>query len=170
MGDPRKPRRKWRGPRHPWIKSRLVKEIELVGKYGLKNKKELWLAETLARTFRHRARSILGLPEEARDREFKALVSKLYKLGLVDSGATLDTILGLTAEHILERRLQTIVYRRGLAGTIHEARQLIAHGHIAVRGVRVTSPGYLVSRDEEQFIDYTPGSPLRERVKSEVTL
>ncbi|MDM7275085.1 MAG: 30S ribosomal protein S4 [Thermoprotei archaeon] len=170
MGDPRKSRRKWRGPRHPWIKTRLVKEIELVGKYGLKNKRELWLAETLARTFRHRARAILGLPEEVREREFKALTSKLYKLGLVGPDATLDTILGLTAEHILERRLQTIVYRRGLAGTIYEARQLIAHGHIAVRGVRVTSPGYIVSRDEEQFIDYAPGSPLRERVKSEVAL
>ena len=167
MGDPRKPRRKWEGPRHPWIKERLLKEIELVGRYGLKNKRELWIAETLARKFRHRARAILGLPEHLREAEFKALISKLSKLGLVDEKATLDTILGLTAEHVLERRLQTIVYRKGLARTIHEARQLIAHGHIAIGARRVTSPGYLVSVDEEPLVTYSPGSPFRERLEAQ---
>lgn len=166
MGDPRKPRRKWIGPKHPWIKERLLKEIELVGRYGLKNKRELWIAETLARKFRHRARAILGLPEPQREREFKALVSKLSKLGIVGSDATLDAILGITAEHILERRLQTIVYRKGLAKTIHEARQLIVHGHIAIGVRRVTSPGYLVSVDEEPLITYAPGSPFRERLEA----
>ncbi len=163
MGDPRKSRRKWIGPKHPWIKERLLKEIEIVGRYGLKNKRELWIAETLARKFRHRARAILGLPEDLREREFKALVAKLAKLGIVGENATLDSILGVTAEHILERRLQTIVYRKGLAKTIHEARQLIVHGHIAIGVRRVTSPGYLVSVEEEPLVTYTPGSPYRER-------
>lgn len=165
MGDPRKPRRKWVGPRHPWIKERLLKEIEIVGRYGLKNKRELWIAETLARKFRHRARAILGLPEDQREKEFKALVSKLAKLGIVSENAALDSILGITAEHILERRLQTIVYRKGLARTIHEARQLIVHGHIAIGDRRVTSPGYLVSVDEEPLVTYAPGSPYRERLE-----
>jgi small subunit ribosomal protein S4 len=165
MGDPRKPRRKWIGPRHPWIKERLLKEIEIVGRYGLKNKRELWIAETLARKFRHRARAILGLPEDRREKEFKGLVSKLAKLGIVSENAALDSILGITAEHILERRLQTIVYRKGLARTIHEARQLIAHGHIAIGARRVTSPGYLVSVDEEPLVTYAPGSPYRERLE-----
>lgn len=165
MGDPRKPRRKWEGPRHPWIKERLLKEIEIVGRYGLKNKRELWIAETLARRFRHRARAILGLPEDQREAEFKRLVAKLARLGLVGENATLDSILGITAEHILERRLQTIVYRKGLARTIHEARQLIVHGHIAIGVRRVTSPGYLVTVDEEPLVTYAPGSPFRERLE-----
>jgi small subunit ribosomal protein S4 len=90
MGDPRKPRRKWSGPRHPWIKERILKEIDLVGRYGLKNKRELWIAETLARKFRHRARAILGLPEDLREKEFKVLVAKLAKLGIVGENASLD--------------------------------------------------------------------------------
>ena len=59
----------------------------------------------------------------------------------------------------MERRLQTIVYKKGLAKTIHHARQLIVHGHIAINGRRVTSPGYIVRRDEEEMVDYAPTSP-----------
>ena len=163
MGDPRKPRKKWEGPKHPWIKERLLKEIELIGRYGLKNKKELWKAETLARKLRHRARALLALPEEERAKAMRALLDRLYAMGLVEKDATLDDILGLTAANILERRLQTIVYKKGLANTIYQARQLIVHGHIAIGNRRVTSPGYLVRRDEEDLIDYAPGSPFKER-------
>ncbi|MEM4593781.1 MAG: S4 domain-containing protein, partial [Zestosphaera sp.] len=63
--------------------------------------------------------------------------------------------------------LQTIVYRKGLARTIHEARQLIVHGHISIGGKRVTSPGYLVNREEEQLVGFTPGSPIATRIKKE---
>ena len=163
MGDPKRSRKKWEGPKHPWIKERLLKEIQLVGKYGLKNKKELWKAETLARNLRHRARNLLALPEEERVKAQRVLLDKLYRLGLVEKNATLDDILGITAEHVLERRLQTIVYKKGLAKTIYQARQLIVHGHIAIGGRRVTSPGYLVTRDEEELVDYAPDSPFKER-------
>ncbi len=162
MGDPRKPRKKWIGPKHPWIKERLLQEIELVGKYGLKNKKELWIAATLARKLRHRARQLLSLPEEERRKLMEAILERLYEMGLVEKDATLDDVLGLTAADILERRLQTVVYKKGLAKSIYHARQLIVHGHISIGGRRVTSPGYLVRRDEEQLIDYTPGSPFKE--------
>ncbi|MCE4621369.1 MAG: 30S ribosomal protein S4 [Desulfurococcales archaeon] len=165
MGDPRRPRKKWMGPKHPWIKERLQKELELVGRYGLKNKRELWIAATLARKFRHMARELLALPPEIRAEREKAMLAKLYKMGIISENATLDDVLGLTAEHILERRLQTIVYRKGLARTIHQARQLIVHGHIAIAGRRVTSPGHLVTRDEEDLIDYAPGSPFKERAE-----
>ncbi|NOZ30550.1 MAG: 30S ribosomal protein S4 [Crenarchaeota archaeon] len=165
MGDPRKPRKKWIGPKHPWIKERLLAEIELVGKYGLKNKRELWIAGTLARKLRHRARQLLALPEEIREKQTRSLLDRLYAMGLVEKDATLDDILGITAADILERRLQTIVYKKGLARTIYQARQLIVHGHIAIGGRRVTSPGYLVWRHEEPLVDYAPGSPFKERAK-----
>ncbi len=164
MGDPRKPRKKWEGPKHPWIKERLERERELMGRYGLRNKKELWKAETLARMLRHRARALLGLPFEARRDASKTLMGKLYRMGLIDDpNADVDAVLGITAEDILERRLQTIVYRKGLAKTIYQARQLVVHGHIAIKGRRVTSPGYLVSREEEKYVDYATGSPFKER-------
>ncbi|RLG88723.1 MAG: 30S ribosomal protein S4 [Thermoprotei archaeon] len=162
MGDPKKPRKTWERPGHPWIKERLAQEMELVGKYGLRNKRELWKAQTLLRKIRNRAKSLLSLPPEVRAVQERVLVRKLYRMGILDrEDATLDDILGITVENILERRLQTIVYKKGLAKTMHQARQLIVHGHIAIGGRRVNAPGYLVSRDEEDLIDHAPTSPFK---------
>ncbi len=161
MGDPRKSRKKWIGPKHPWRKERLMYEMRLVGEYGLRNKRELWIAQTIIRKFRHQARSLLAVPREIREKAEKALLHRLYRLGLLPENATLDDVLSLSVEDLLERRLQTIVYRKGLARTIYQARQLIVHGHIAIAGRRVTAPGYLVTRDEEDLIDYAPTSSFK---------
>ncbi|RLE54639.1 MAG: 30S ribosomal protein S4 [Thermoprotei archaeon] len=161
MGDPKRPRKKWRGPRHPWRKDVLIEELRLVGEYGLRNKRELWIAKEFLRRIRARARQLLALPPEEREKGERELVRRLYKLGLLPSeNATIDDILSLTVRDVLERRLQTIVYRKGLARSIHEARQLIVHDHIAIGGRRVNCPGHLVTRDEEPLIDYAPTSPF----------
>jgi len=70
--------------------------------------------------------------------------------------------LGLRTKDLLERRLQTIVFRKGLAKTIYQARQLVVHGHIAIAGRRVTSPGYIVPVDEENLIDFYHSSPFKQ--------
>ncbi len=161
MGDPKKPRKKWEGPKHPWRKEVLIQELKLLGTYGLRNKRELWRAQTIIRKFRHQARSLLAAPKEIRENVEKAMLRKLYNMGLLPENATLEDVLSLTVEDLLERRLQTIVYKKGLARTIHQARQLIVHGHIAIAGRRVTSPGYIVSREEEELVDYAPTSPFK---------
>lgn len=162
MGDPRSSRKRWEGPGHPWIKSRLELEMKIIGKYGLRNKKELWTAETIVRRVRHQARHLLALPEPQRSEVGKSLLDRLFKLGLVSKDSSLDDILGLTSENVLERRLQTIVFKKGMAKTIYQARQFITHGHIAINGRRVTNPGYLVSKDEEDKISYAIGSPVKD--------
>lgn len=167
MGDPRKPRKKYTTPRHPWRKDVLINEMKLMGSYGLRNKRELWKAATVIRYFRHRARSLLAAPPEIREKEEKALIARLTKMGLLKEGARLDDVLNLRVEDYLERRLQTIVYRKGLAKTLHQARQLIVHGHIAVKGRRITSPGYIVSIDEEPFVDYFISSPYRQAFEAQ---
>ncbi|OYT41525.1 MAG: 30S ribosomal protein S4 [Candidatus Aenigmarchaeota archaeon ex4484_224] len=72
---------------------------------------------------------------------------------LPTKNSTLDDVLGLTVRDILERRLQTIVYRKGLANTPKHARQLIVHGHVYINGRRIVWPSYLVPRDEEDKIE-----------------
>ena len=79
-------------------------------------------------------------------------MDKLYRLGLLDKDATLDDVLSLTVQDILERRLQTVVWRKGLARTIKQARQFIVHGHVYVNGRRVTVPSYWVKRGEERHV------------------
>uniref|UniRef100_A0A7C2ZRL9 Small ribosomal subunit protein uS4 n=1 Tax=Ignisphaera aggregans TaxID=334771 RepID=A0A7C2ZRL9_9CREN len=160
MGDPRKPKKKWEPPGHPWIKSRLESELELVYRYGLRNKRELWIAQSMLRNIRHRARALLALPPEERKKALEALTRRLYTLGIIDKqDVEVNDILAISVEAILERRLQTIVWKKGLAQSIYHARQLITHGHIAIKGRRVTSPGYLVPREEENYIDFHPTSP-----------
>jgi small subunit ribosomal protein S4 len=167
MGDPKKPRKKYETPGHPWIKTKLERELELVYTYGLRNKRELWIAETMLKKIRYRARSLLALPPEQRIKELEILGKKLYRMGLVDKeNIDINDILSLTVEAILERRLQTIVWRKGLAKTIHQARQLIVHGHIAIKGKRVTSPGYLVLRDEEPYVDFHLNSPFLKNMRT----
>ncbi|MEM1880023.1 MAG: 30S ribosomal protein S4, partial [Desulfurococcaceae archaeon] len=119
----------------------------------------------IVRYFRHRARALLAAPPDVREVEEKALIGRLIKLGLLKEGAKLDDVLNLRVEDLLERRLQTIVYRKGLARSIYEARQLIVHGHIAISGRRIRSPGYLVSVDEEPLIEFYYKSPLAKAVE-----
>lgn len=106
------------------------------------------------------ARSLIGKAPEERGKMEEELLTRLKRLGILPETAVLDDVLDLTIEDILERRLQTIVFRKGLAKTIHHARQLITHGHISIGKQRVTVPGYMVTREEESQIAYTTKSPL----------
>jgi small subunit ribosomal protein S4 len=131
-----------------------------LGQYGLRNKHELWRHETMLSNFRGIARSLIGKSPEERRKMEEELLARLKKLGILRETAVLDDILDLTLEDVLERRLQTIVFRKGLAKTIHQTRQLVTHGHITIGNRRVTVPSYIVTREEENQIAYTPKSPF----------
>jgi small subunit ribosomal protein S4 len=152
MGDPKKSRKRWQGPRHPWKKENLNKELSLLGKFGLRNKRELWRANSVLKSYRNQASAILALEESERAVKEKDLIKKLSKLGLLNEDAVLDTVLGLSVDEILERRLQTILLKLNMAKTPYQARQLIVHGHISISDRRTSAPGYLVSRDQESQI------------------
>ncbi|MFP3985181.1 MAG: 30S ribosomal protein S4 [Candidatus Bathyarchaeia archaeon] len=160
MGDPKKQRRKYETPRFPWQTDVLQSELKLLGQYGLRNKKELWRHETMLSKFRSIARSILGMPEEEGEKLKTQLLNRLDRLGILPGTAALDDVLDLSIEDLLERRLQSLVLQKGLAQSTYQARQLITHGHIGIGGKKVTSPSYLVSRDDEAHIDYASTSSL----------
>ena len=160
MGDPKKPKKKYETPRFPWRSDILQNELVLLGQYGLRNKRELWRHKTMLSKFRGIARSLLSMPAEKRAKLESELLGKLKRLGILPETAVLDDVLDMTVEDILERRLQTIVFRKGLAKTPYQARQLITHGHIAINGRKVFSPSYLVTKEEENSVTYAPTSPL----------
>jgi small subunit ribosomal protein S4 len=171
MGDPKKQRKKYETPRFPWRTDTLQEELKFLGQYGLRNKHELWRHETTLSEFRGIARSLIGKPPEERRKMEGEILARLKKLGVLEETAVLDDVLDLTIEDIFERRLQTIVYRKGLAKTIQQARQLITHGHIAIGDKRVTVPSYFVTREEEKQVGYAnrssianPSHPLRQTI------
>jgi small subunit ribosomal protein S4 len=160
MGDPKKQRKKYESPRHPWRKDQLEVELKLVGEYGLRNKHELWRYRTMLSQVRGIARSLLAKSEEKRARVQSEYLSKLSKVGLLPETTQIDEVLDLDIKDLLERRLQTMVFRAGLAKSIHQARQLVSHGHIIIGDRRVTVPSYMVPRQQEPFIKYAPESPF----------
>lgn len=160
MGDPRRLKKKFRKPKHPFQKERIMEELEFLGKYGLRNKREYWKSRTILANWRNLARQSRTLSKEQAIEVQQELIKKLNKLGIIGAVAEFEDVLLLTVEDVLKRRLQTLVYEKGLASTIYESRQYITHGHIQVAGKKIDAPSYLVKRDEEDFIDFTPNSPL----------
>ncbi|MDV3278404.1 MAG: 30S ribosomal protein S4 [Nitrososphaerales archaeon] len=155
MGDPKKARKTYSRPRSPWRADQLAQELYLLGTFGLRNKRELWKAETHLSSVRKQARTLLAATEQVRLREERKLLASLYRRGLVEENAALDDILNLTVEDVLARRLQTMVFKKGMALSAPHARQLIVHGHVMVGGRTITIPGYGVSRDEEGTVKLT---------------
>ncbi len=160
MGDPKKQRKKFDTPRFRWRKDILQEELKLLGQYGLRNKHELWRHKTLLSKVRGIARSLISKSPDERAKMENELLTRLKKLGILQETAVLDNVLDLTIEDILERRLQTIVFRKGLTRTIFQSRQLITHGHLTINNRRVTIPGYIVPKDEEAQITYSGQSAL----------
>jgi small subunit ribosomal protein S4 len=157
MGDPKKISNKFSRPSHPWNKARLEQEKPLMLKYGLTNKKELWKVSSKLKTFKQNSKRLVALKGAQAERERQQMFERMKSYGLVGTNS-LDEILGMQPEQLLDRRLQTIVVKKGLARTMKQARQMITHRHIVVNGRKVTAPGYLVKVGEEHTIEFYPGS------------
>ncbi len=135
-----------------WNKKRIEEEHKLKADYGLKNLRELWIATSEIRRIRRNVREVLS--GKVSDDVGRDVIARLARQSIVGESAILDDLLLIKPEAILERRLQTVVYRKGLAKTLAQSRQLITHGFISINGQRTKSPGYLVKKLEESGISY----------------
>ncbi len=161
MGDPKFPSKHYNTPSHPWQKVRMEQESNLMHQYGLKNKKEIWRADTKVREMRRQARKLTATSTETQAQKEKILLlAKLNRLGMLEQDSALEDVLRMNPENILDRRLQTQVYLQGLSSTVKQARQLIVHGHISVDGAITRVPGMTVTRLQEKNITYSPSSAL----------
>jgi len=154
----KKIKKKFKKPRAPWDKERMDKEDQLMKIFGLRRKREIWKAESILRSFRRRARDLAAKRDKEQE---KILLDKLHKMGLLGKNASLDDVLSLMIENLLERRLQTVVLKKNMANTPKQARQLITHGHIAVEGRRTIYPSFIVTRDLENQISFYKESSIK---------
>ncbi|KAJ2612317.1 ribosomal 40S subunit protein S9B [Coemansia sp. RSA 1365] len=150
-------------PRNPFEVERLDRELKLCGEYGLRNKREIWRVAYTLSNIRRAARELLKLDNKDSRRLFEgnALIRRLIRIGVLDeTKAKLDYVLSLTLEDFLERRLQTQVYKLGLARSIHHARVLIRQRHIRVGKQVVNVPSFVVRLDSQKHIDFALTSPF----------
>lgn len=160
MGDPKKKHKSYSTPKRPYETAALMDDLRLIGAYGLRNKRELWKAHSELSKIRGRARDLLSLETAERGDREAQIIRKLAKRGMVMENSRIEDVLTLTVEDMLERRLQTFVFRMGMANSLYQARQLITHGHIAIGDRKVTSPSYSVRVDDEQTLEFAQSSPF----------
>lgn len=156
----------YRRPARPYEKERLDEELNILGTYGLKSKREVWRVQYILAKIRKAARQLLTLNEDDPKRIFEgdALIKRMVRLGLLkDAQHELDYVLGLTTKQFMERRLQTLVMRKNVAGsnTVHKARKQIQGKHVAVGKQLVNVPSYMVRVASEPHIQLSATSILK---------
>lgn len=160
MGSPRRQRKKFSKPSHPWQKERILAEKDIRKSYGLRRKYEIWKMNTLLKGFTKQAKNLITTTGPQSEKETSQLLTKLSSLGLIGADAKLENVLGLTLKDVMERRLQTLVFKKHLARSMKQARQLIVHQHISIEGKKITAPSYLVPLSQETVIQFAQGSSL----------
>ncbi len=153
MGAPKRNRQKFEKPKERWNLERIKSDNNLIDEYGLKNMKELWKQEFEVSRIRRNVRELLSGGTETEDVKNR-IITRLTKLGLATTTTTLDDLLDLKVNGLLDRRLQTVVFKKGLARSIRQARQLTVHGFIAINGRKINRPGYMVGKEDEKFVGY----------------
>jgi len=160
MGDPRRLRKKYETPLHPWRKENIEAERAVKQEYALKNKQELWKMSSMLRDFKNQAKQLIARQGKQGELERKQLLTRLERLGLLQAGAKLDSVLSLQTKDILDRRLQSFVFRQGIARSMKQARQFITHYHVSVSGRVISAPGYVVKKSDEGLINVRQTSSL----------
>ena len=165
MGDPKYPRKTWRKPKRPLNYELKMEELQTLGTFGLRTKKELWKAHTELSRVRQQARSLLALTQKVRDEKEPILLKSLSRIGLISTEATLDDVLNLKPTDLLARRLQTIVSSKLGFKTPYQARQAVIHGHIMIGERKIDIPSYTVTVEEESNIHFSPESKIPEMLE-----
>ncbi len=160
MGDIKKPKKRYSTSNHPWIRKEIEEYKVLRKEYGLKNRREILKSSSFLRKYKNTAKKLIASHTKQGDTEKSQMMGKLQKLGLITSSGSIDNILSLQVRDILNRRLESVVLRKGLAKTIKQARQFITHRHVSVGNKEVTSPSYLLTSEEENLVCFKSNSPF----------
>ena len=142
-------------PKTPFEKNRIDEEAGIKEEFGLKSKREIWKANAKIKKIREKAKKLI--PAKIEDQ--KIFFESLNKLGLKVS--SIPEVLSLDKKDFLNRRLQTIVFKKKIAHTVKEARQLITHKKIVVGNAIVDKPSYIVPVELENKIS------LKEKTKKQ---
>ena len=108
MGSPKKQRKKFSKPSHPWQKDRILAEQDLLKMYGLNRKYEIWKMNSILKNFTRQAKNLITAENPQVEKEKSQLLTKLSSLGLMGKDAMIEDVLSITLKDII-----TYVYEGG---------------------------------------------------------
>lgn len=145
-------------------------ERALRGKSALERRGDAAPGQHGARRFRSKP-SIFGLQlrEKQRAKRYYGVRERQFRRYVQAAERKSDGVTGSNLLIALERRLDNVVYRLGLATTRPQARQLVGHGHVTVDGRRVDIASYSVKPGEVVALRAGSGAEPIVRVATELT-
>jgi len=149
-------------PKRPFDKARIDEEAQIKDEYGLKNKTEIWKADSQIKSIRERAKKLISAGSEKQG----ALFGRLKKKGF--NADTISDVLSLEKKDYLNRRLQTVVFKKRLARSPKHARQMIVHKKILVNGRVINSPSYIVPVEFEGKISLKPNQKTKKETGKKI--
>jgi len=160
MGDAKKLKKHYNTPRHPWQKARIDTEKKFIIQYGLKNKREVYKHDTQIKSIIRFYKQLNYQTTAQATTEKEQLIARVKKLGYIAENKDDADVLNMTVVNSLERRLQTVLFKKGMARSVRQARQFITHQHVQVNGKIIDAPGYIVPVKDESSISFVVRSPL----------
>ncbi len=160
MGDPRKSKKQYKTPAHPWIKTEIDETKVLKKEYGLTKRKEILVASSFLKKYKDIAKRLIADKTAQGEKEKMQMMDKLQRYGLLQAGASLDNVLSIQLKDVLERRIQSVLFRKGMCRSMNQARQFITHRHIIIGDKEMTAPSYLLTSEEESKLGFKSNSTL----------
>ena len=158
---PKRQTKKYSRPRKIFDIALMKEENDLIKKYGLKNRREVWRADFAIGTIRNIAKRLITAPENEKETFLEKQRAKGFDV------KNIAEVLSLNKEDLLKRRLQSIVVSKKLAATHKQSRQLITHKHVTLEGHKINSPSHLTTVDEENSLELTLALPVKKVISDE---
>jgi U3 small nucleolar ribonucleoprotein protein IMP3 len=135
-----------------WKSEHSHREVSTIRRYHLRDRDEFKRFNVLVGSVTKLANALkkLDARDETRQHTTEALLAKLYDIGATSS--------------FCRRRLATVLVRARMCETLREATTFIEQGHVRV-GAKVTrNPGYIVTRDMEDYVTWVDTSKIKRKV------
>jgi len=158
---PRRKKKRYNRPKKIFDKAVIQEEQDLIKKYGLKNRREVWKANFEIGKIRRIAKNLITADEKKKEDFVMRQKEKGFPV------ENLTDVLGLNKEDWLKRRLQNIVSKKGLASNPKQARQFITHRHVTINKRCINSPAHLTTLNEEKNIILTLERPQKKEITEE---
>jgi small subunit ribosomal protein S4 len=153
--------KKYNRPRKLYDIATMKEEQNLIKKYGLKNRHEVWRADYQIARIRNIAKTLITADEKKKEEFLKRQKEKGFSV------ESLADILALNKEDWLKRRLQSIVVKKGLTKTYKQARQFIVHKHVKINGKAIDSPSHQTTLEEEKEVSMNLALPEKKLISDE---